>query len=86
MKYLWKGLICALAAFFILSLPSAYAKHSGHSGNGGAKNPAGFSPPRWTQGEKTGWHGADRPPGLMKRVNAAGEYVDKEKKEEKEKK
>ncbi len=71
----------------MLSGPAAFAKHEGgnnsHAGNHGWKD--GSTPPGWSHGKKTGWHGAHRPPGLAKKEGDHKNGKDKsDKSEEKE--
>lgn len=64
-----------MAAFAVASLvlstnPSAWAKHEGKGeGHGGVHQ---GTPPGWEHGKKTGWHGGDKPPGLVKKERGQG--------------
>ena len=55
--------ILVLGLSFII--PSVYAKGAG-KGEGRSPGP-GFEPKGWDEGKKTGWNGAEKPPGLIKK-------------------
>ena len=64
-----KFAVLALAGIFLVSFaPSASAERGGGGGGkgGGERSGAGgdFKPRGWDKGEKKGWDGADKPPGL----------------------
>ena len=67
MKKLVKlGTMMLIAMSLTLGVPMAFAKVHG----GGARtNPAGHTPAGWSHGKKTGWRGANTPPGLANKAN-----------------
>lgn len=77
----------AVASLVFSTNPSAWAKHgSKGEGHGGAHQ---GTPPGWEHGKKTGWHGGDKPPGLVKKEGEQGRHHTKkhhhDEKEEKQK-
>lgn len=54
----WGSVAWVIATLVLSTGPLAWAKH----GEGPKDTPRG-----WHEGKKTGWHGADRPPGLEKK-------------------
>lgn len=58
MRKLIKFGILLVIACLSLARPLAFAEEQGHT------------PPGWSHGKKTGWHGGHRPPGLAKKEGA----------------
>lgn len=50
--------------FFIIMLSSVFLISSLALAGGKGKNKSKSTPPGWEQGEKTGWKGEEKPPGL----------------------
>ena len=77
----WNSLVFVLAFLILVASPSAFAKKTDNG-----------TPPGWSHGKKTGWHGADKPPGFEKKEHKHKKHhskhhkKEKEEKEEKEKK
>ena len=69
----------------ILMISSIFLISSLALAGGKGKNKSKNTPPGWEQGEKTGWKGEGKPPGLSEEAAGVKEKAEKEQDKHKEK-